>query len=193
MALATVDDLEGRLGRDLTGDELVRATAILDDVSASVILYAGQTFTTDETTQRFKIRNGVVRLSQRPVVGVSAVVDLNENDVAYEWDQADRLDVTTQVFDSWSMEPYRNGLKYVDVTYEHGYEIVPQVIVGVVSNIALRTLGQTPTESGVVSEEIDGYAYRLGSAAGSGGFGMLPDEKATLDRYRRQLGNIRVA
>ena len=193
MALATTDDLEQRLGRDLTDSELIRATALLDDVSASVCGYTGQSFAAATTTARFKIRNGIVRLSQRPVLAVTAVKDTNGNDAAYEWDTFDRLDVRTQVFDSWSMEPYRTALRYVDVTYEHGYGDVPPDILGLVCSITLRALGQDPTEGGVVSEQIDGYSYRLGSASGAGAYGLLPDERECLDRYKRLGGTVVLA
>lgn len=189
MALATLSDLEARLGRDLTHAETTRAEALLEDVSASVVLYTGQTFALTETTIRLKVgTSGVVRLPQRPVVAVDEVKDLNDNDVDFFWDTRDRIEVRRQVFDSWSMEPYRFGLRYVDVTYEHGYEDTPPAIVGLICAIVLRTLGQDPTEGGTVSETIDNYSYRLSSASGAGAYGLLSDEKSTLDHYRRNAG-----
>lgn len=193
MALITTDDLEARLGRNLTGDELARAAALCDDVTAAIVSETGQTFTLATTTQHLKVRYGIVRLPQRPVASVTAVEDRNDNDVTYEWDQADRLDVRCQVFDTWSMEPYRTPLQYVDVTYVHGYETAPADIVGVACSMALRALGQSPTDGAIVSEQIDDYSYRIGATGAAGAFGVLPDERRVLDRYKRRGGTMALA
>lgn len=194
MALATVDDLEDRLGRELTESEAARADAILDDVSAAVILYTGQTFTEATTTIRLKVKYGVVRLPQRPVTEVDAVEDLNGNDVTFEWDTRDRIDVTISGWlNSFEMEPYRLPQRYVNVTYTHGYATVPDAIVGVVCSIALRTLGQSPTDGAVVSESIDDYSYRIGAAGAAGAYGLLQDERESLNRYRRAGGSMSLA
>jgi hypothetical protein len=193
--LATSDDLEVRLGRSLTNVESERAEGILADVSAAIRAYTGQTFEVVETTEVVKIRSsGVAILSQRPVLEVSTVADHNENDVTFSWLEGDdRIHLSPQVPDTFSFVPYRTPLRKVRVTYEHGYETVPPVVVGVACSIALRALGQTPTDGGTVEEQIDDYRYRLGSAAGAGGFGLLPDERAALDPFRRTLGGFRVA
>jgi hypothetical protein len=193
--LLTDGDLEARLGRDLTATEAERAPAVIADVSASIRLYTGQTFELTETTELVKIRRtGVAILSQRPVVSITEVKDHNDNDVTHTWIEGDdRVHLSPQVPDDFAWVPYRNPLSKVRVTYEHGYEEIPPAVVGVACSIALRALGQTPTDGGTVEEQIDDYRYRLGSAAGAGGFGLLPDERATLEPYRRPLGGFRVA
>lgn len=193
--LTTDGDLEARLGRDLTDDEAERTPAIHADVAASIRFYTGQTFDLEETTELVKIRRtGAAILSQRPVVEVSAVVDHNANDVTFTWLEGDdRVHLSPQVPDTFSWVPYRTPLRKVRVTYEHGYETIPPAVVGVACSIALRALGQTPTDGGTVEEQIDGYRYRLGSAAGAGGFGLLPDERSALEPYRRTIGGFRVA
>lgn len=188
-------DLEARLGRDLTTAEAERSPAICADVSASIRLYTGQTFELTETTELVKIRrSGVAILSQRPVVSIESVVDHNDNDMTYTWIEGDdRIHLSPQVPDTFSWVPYRTPLSKVRVSYEHGYEEIPDAVVGVACSIALRALGQQPTDGGTVEEQIDDYRYRLGSAAGAGGFGLLPDERAALEPYRRSLGGFRVA
>lgn len=195
MAFATTDDLEARLGRDLTASELARADALLDDVTAAVVNYTGQTFTLETTTTRLKVRYGVVRLPQRPVVSVDAVKNVTGSDVAYTWDTRDRLDLPGcgNALNAFEIEPYRIAPGYVDVTYEHGYTVVPADILGIVCNIALRNLGQDPTDAATVSETVDGYTYRLNAATGGGSFGILGAEMAALDRYRRQGGTMTLA
>ncbi len=193
--LLTDGDLEARLGRDLTDEEAERSPAIAEDVSASIRAYTGQTFDLEETTELVKIRRtGVAILTQRPVVSITEVKDHNDNDVTYTWITSDdRVHLSPQVPDTFSFVPYSTPLSKVLVTYEHGYETIPAAVVGVACSVALRALGQAPTDGGMVEEQIDSYRYRLGSAAGSGGFGLLPDEKATLEPYRRTLGGFRVA
>lgn len=195
MALATSDDVEARLGRDLTDTEEARIDALLEDVSNSVILYTGQTFELTTTTIRLKIKYGVVRLPQRPVVSVDAVQNVDGNDVSYQWDTRDRLDIPGwgSPLNSFEIEPYRMRPNYVDVTYEHGYEEIPGAIVGLVCNIALRNLGQDPTDSATISESIDDYSYRLHSASGAGAYGLLADEKSMLDHYKRTGGSMTLA
>lgn len=195
MAFANTDDLEARLGRDLTDSELTRAAALLDDVTAAVVNYTGQTFDVETSTTRLKVKYGVVRLPQRPVVSVDEVKNVDGADVTYTWDTRDRIDLPGcgNALNAWEIEPYRTAPNYVDVTYEHGYATIPADIVGIVCTIVLRNLGQDPTEGATVSETVDGYTYRLNSVTGAGAFGILGSEKDALDRYRRQGGTMTLA
>lgn len=185
MSLATTDDLEARLGRDLTADELARSAAVLSDVSDSVILYTGQKFERDTYLLRTRVKRGFVRLPQRPVHDVDAVTDRFENDVAFTFDGIDRVYI----------DCYRSGcapIQVVDITYDAGPDAVPAAIVGVACSIALRTLGTDPTEAAKTREAIDGYSYSIGSAGGAGSYGLLPDEYRILRSYRRVGGSMRV-
>lgn len=194
--LANVDDLETRLGRTLTATEGPRAEALLDDASAAVRGYTGQQITRPEpddddarvSTTRLKVNGGTVRLPQRPVTAVTAVADTNGNNVLFTWYAGEVIQVAPNVPDSWAWVPWVNGIAYVDVTYAHGYDEVPGDIVAVVCQMAARALGQAPDDSGKTSETIAGYSYTVGTAAASGAVGLLPDEKAVLDRYRRPAG-----
>lgn len=189
--LATVDDLQDRMSVDAT--DYARADALLKDASASVRRYTGQDFTETDSTVTLKVRNGRVRLPQRPVTAVASVLDANGNTVNHTWLDGDEwVTVGSNVFDSWAFEPWRNGYSKVTVTYTHGYETIPDEIIGVVCQIAARAYGRPAEDTGMSSESIDGYSYSTGAAAAAGGFGMLPDERLTLEPYRRGLGSIRV-
>lgn len=186
MTLAGTEDLEARLGRTLTDDEAARAETVLADVSNSVVLYTGQKFTRDDYTLRARVRRSFVRLPQRPVHSVDTVTDRFANTVTFTWDGLDRVYVDCN----------RDGcapIQVVDITYDAGPDEVPEVIVGVVCSIALRTLGMDPTEGAVTREAIDGYSYSIGSTGGAGAYGILRDEKRALDAFRRPVGSIRVA
>ncbi|HET6869848.1 MAG TPA: hypothetical protein VFH80_28300 [Solirubrobacteraceae bacterium] len=50
MALATLDDVQTRLGRPLTADERVRLPSLLDDATALVVGFTGQDFTSPYPT-----------------------------------------------------------------------------------------------------------------------------------------------
>lgn len=174
-SLATVDELEGRLGRDFTGEEHSRAELLLADASAAVRAYCGQQFSAGTSTVRLGVRNRVVRLPQRPVVDVTTIEDTDGNDVTFTWFFGEMVEVD-------------GTAGWVDVTYEHGYDDVPGDIVAVVCQIAGRAFGATAADAAIARERIGTYEIQLGPAAAAGGVGMLNDEKAVLNRYRRVGG-----
>lgn len=183
--LADVDDLEARLGRELSAEETAKAEQLLVDASASVRGYTGQQFTlvtNDEV--RLRPRNGYVRLPQRPVNAVDSVEDIDDNEVLYVWEGLDRVRVSPNVPDTFAWEPWGTGIPAVDVVYDHGYAEIPDDIVAVVCSVVLRAMGTDPLSTGVQQESIAGYSYSVGSAAAAGGLGLLPGERETLDRYR---------
>lgn len=185
-SLATIAQVEARLARDLTGADETRMQALLDDASAAVRGYTGQEFTSSSTTLRLKARTGVLRLPQRPVTAVASVEDTDGNALSYEWMGDDRIYLwSLSPLNAWEINISRTRLLYVDITYTHGYAAVPDDIVAVVCQMASRAYGISPTDSGRQSESIQGYSYSVGGAAASGGVGMLNDERAVLDRYRR--------
>src|SRR6056297_1315224 len=86
MALATIADVEARLGRSLTASETTKANAYLTDASAMFIQRAVQKFEVNESTVRLFPQDGVIRLIQRPVIEVISVKDIEGNDVDFTWD-----------------------------------------------------------------------------------------------------------
>lgn len=193
--LATLDDLQARIGRTLDGDDAIRALAILDDATAAVRSYTGQTISEDTTTDRLQPRQGLLRLPQRPVTAVSAVTNVDGDAVSYTWDHGSVVHLGGYGYplNSFEVEPFRNRRPYLDVTYTHGYATVPADIIAVVCQIAGRAYGRALEDTGLQSESIAGYSYSLGAAAAAGGLGMLNDERAVLDRYRIVGGTARIA
>jgi len=186
-ALATVADLEDRLGRSLTDVETTQAVALLDDASATVRVYTGRPFARVTETVRLPVVNGYVNLPQRPVVSVTSVVDVYGAVVTHEWFAGSHLNLASLTSESW----WSPGSSYVDVTYTHGDLAVPAAILGVVCGIAKRALEVPAASSGLTGETIGGYSYSIGPVAASGGAGVLNAEKAILDRYRRVAGVVR--
>jgi len=191
-ALATSTDVEARLGRTLTAAETARIDGLLADVSAAVRGAAGQTFTAATTTVTLHSRTGEIRLPERPVTAVTAVTDLDNNSISYQWDGLDRISVSIPgVFYTFETDGYPKPLT-VKITYTHG-GTVPDDIVAVVCQITARVLGQDPTTSGIQQEAIGGYFYTIGTAAAAGGVGMLPPEQQVCARYRRVGGTAWIA
>lgn len=188
--LATVSKLQSRLTVDITDTE--RAQQLLKDASAAVRSYTGQEFTAGTTTARFRVKRNEVRLPQQPVTDVTAVVDTNGNSVLFEWDGADRVRVSSNL-DTFAAQPWATGVTLVDVTYDHGYDQVPDDIVLVVCQVAGRALGTSPDAAAMSSESLGSYSYSTGGAAASGAAGMLAAERAILDRYRHQVSSITVS
>lgn len=187
-ALATVDDLEGRLGRVLTDAESVRAALLLDGASGAVRAYVGQDFTSAESTARLPVRRRIVRLPQRPVAAVDTVVDVDGNEVSFTWLGDDRVEVPANVPDTWAWVPYRHGLQVVDVTYTHGYELIPAAVVDLVCAKVSRVL-ESPSAN-VTAMALGDASQSFGTIGAAGIAGFFPDEKTLLDLYRRQAGMI---
>lgn len=190
--LATPGDVVARLGRDLTDSEVIRLGALLADASARVRRYCdGQQFTQATTTERLAISNGVVRLPQRPVTAVNSVTVVGGAGVAYRWNGLDLIAMCVSPFDGFAVEPWITPPSVVDVNYTHGYTTIPDDIIGVVCSVVLRAVGRTPTEGGITSETIMGYSYSVGVIGAAGAMGLLPDEQAVLEPYRRPVGVAR--
>ena len=86
MALATIADVEARLGRSLTAGETSQATAWLGDASAMFVQRAVQKFEVSESTVRLFPRDGIVRLVQRPVIEIVSVTDIDGVEIDYTYD-----------------------------------------------------------------------------------------------------------
>lgn len=189
--LATVNQLETWIRRELDPSETARATMLLGAASQLLRGVVGQDFTLavdDDVTLRAD--SGSVVLPQRPVVEVTAVTyagwriggaGLSGPVYGYGWDGIDTLSGV--------------GTGTVTVTYTHGYAEIPEDVVAAVCASVARTLGDgtgaTPDTSGVVEESIDDYRYKLATPAGTVGY--TSEETSVLRRiYGRTAGTIRL-
>ena len=163
VALATTDELAAVMARDLSATDLLRAERLLDIASAKVRTHTGQTFTKTTTTDTLPVRNRKVRLPQRPVVEVSAVTDLNDIAVTFEWDGRNVLELAAFDLDWFEREARRSRLKSVKVTYEHGYDPIPADVIGVVCDLAAAAMDTPPEQSGVQSETLGPFSMSSGS------------------------------
>lgn len=204
-ALATPDDLEARLGRNLTPDELARVEALLADASALVRSYTGRDFSRhNDVTVTLRGPGGEVRLPQTPVIDVSAVVAVGSfglDDmplVDWGFDGIDLLRIGTNACvinmpaDWWDLaeDGWPDTFR---VTYSYGQETVPADVVAVVAAMALRTLTAPTMQGGITGETIGSYSYRLDGGASTGlAVSMSAADRRALARYRHHAGTIMV-
>lgn len=187
--LASVADIEDRLGRELSDAETTRVEALLVDASAAVRVYTGRPFGTSTVTKRVRTRDGSVRLPPN-VSAVTSVATIGGTPLTFEWDGLNRISLALNLnrFDlDWA------PVSVVDVTYTVTNATVPPAVKAVVCQMVERAFGRPGDQSGVQQESISGYSYSVGSAAASGPLGMLPDEKATLNKFRRVGGSVLIA
>lgn len=192
--LFTSTDVVARLGRTLTSSEAAKIAALIKDASASIRNYTHQTISqVTGDVVRVPVRNGKLRLPQRPVTAVSNVSNTAVSPLYYQWIGDDTISVGPTGINAFGWEPYRIGLMTVQVTYDHGYVPIPDDIVGVGCSIVMRALGREPTDAGITSESIQGYSYSLGAAGAAGAFGLLQAEKDVLEGYKKSGGQVQTA
>jgi hypothetical protein len=174
MALATIADVEQRLGRALTAAELPKAKAWLEDASALFVQRATQQFEVGESRVRLFPRDGVVRLIQRPVIEVSSVKDLDGVEIDFTFDGHQ------SIYDLGSYSP-------VIVEYEHGSEDVPADVIAVIAGMVVRTLQIAPDAvSGVTQQAVGPFSQSYASWAVGGQVMLSPAEEKVANAYREK-------
>lgn len=206
MALATIADLEARLGRKITNPaEITQAEAFLADASAKVASYCRQSFalvTDDEVILRPV--GTLLRLPERPVLAVTSVAAIACDGqaelalVGYCWDGSDLIELAGGsgfIINDPEWWDDGDGADSYKVVYDHGYALIPAEVVAVVCGMVTKVLSSPSPVEGMVSEKIGQYSYQLQQGAGAGGLAvrLTDDDKASLARYRRTVGTIAVS
>ena len=174
MALATIADVEARLGRSLTAAEQSKATAWLSDASSLFVNVAVQKFEVGESTVRLFPRDGIIRLVQRPVISVESVTDIDGVEIDFTFDGHQSL------YDLGAYSP-------VIVTYEHGSETIPDDVVATVAGMVVRTL-QIPSDAaaGIQQQSVGPFSQSYASWAVGGQVRMSPSDMAVAQSYREK-------
>lgn len=174
MALATIADVEARLGRPLTAAELPKAQAWLNDASAIFTQRAVQQFVPGESKVRLFPRDGIVRLVQRPIVEIVSVKDLDGVEIDFTYDGFQ------SIYDLGSYTP-------VIVEYEHGSDEVPADVVGCVAGMVVRTLSIAPdAASGVTQQAVGPFSQSYAAWAVGGQVMMSPADEKIANAYREK-------
>lgn len=200
--LASLTDLSDRLGRPLTSVEETRGQALLADASAKVRSYTKQSFTrTNNETVVVRAQQGEIRLPQRPVLDVTAVVAIGAGGapdlpvVGWQWDG---LDIVRTMTDSpainmpelWYEEDVEAYPGTYRVIYSHGDAQVPDIVVSIVARMALRTLTAPTMAGGLTGETIGPYSYRTDGSGVGAAVLMTEEDRRELDDagYRPKAG-----
>lgn len=203
--LATIADIEERLGRSLTDVEARRAPALLRDASSKVRSYTRQNFDlVMGDTAVLRPVGTILTLPQRPVRGVTSVVAIGGRDDipditlnSWVWNGLDEIDVhgvgwRTAIdydleldYEGWCPDTYR-------VLYDHGYAETPDDVLGVVCGMVTRVLLAPSPVEGMTSEQIGQYRYQMGGGSAGARVRLTQEDKDELDDagYRRRAGTI---
>lgn len=68
----------------------------------------------------------------------------------------------------------------------------PDAVRAVVCQVAGRAYGTASEAAGIQQESLGSYSFSTGAAAAAGPLGLLTDERAVLDRYRRVARSVQV-
>jgi hypothetical protein len=174
MALATIEDVEARLGRVLTNAEESKALAWLNDASAMFVQRAVQKFEVSESRVRLFPRDGVVRLVQRPVIEVIEVTDIDGAEIEFTFDGHQ------SIYELGSYSP-------VIVEYEHGSDFIPDDVVAVVAGMVVRTLNiPQDAASGIQQQTVGPFSQSYASWAVGGQVLMSPSDIEVANYYREK-------
>lgn len=191
-ALAELSDLKAVMRRGLTEDDIRRSDRLFDIASERVRTFTGVHFTQATTTKRVRVRNGRARLPQGPVSAVSAVVDVDDNPVSFEWYGGQVVDCNPTLINAFELNLRRRAVQWVDVTYTHGYATIPADVVGVVCDMVAAALDSPPEEVGEQSETLGPFTRTVGSQF-PGGIRLTQSMKDSLLPYMATAGTATVA
>jgi hypothetical protein len=192
--LAEVSNVIDRLPSTVSIEE-ARVTALIADASSAIRRFTKQDFTRRQTTVGIRPIGNKIKLAQKPVISVQSITVRLPGSVTdalipgWYWDGpgSDEIWLT----DGGSIINLAEELTFAlewqtpicQVTYTHGYDIVPDDIIGVVCSMVTRLI-TAPGLGGVISENVGEYSYRLSDAAAQGPMALTAAEKDILKDYR---------
>lgn len=179
--LASVDDVEAVLGRDLTADEQRKVEAVLDKASELFRAEARQLFTPGRSEVRVKVNGGRAFLRERPVTEIHTVTDEGGNAVSF------------RQFKQWLDVPKRSH-EFIVVDYEHGGE-VPDLVRLTIADVARQVLMIDPNASAGVTQYsettgpfTDQFTYATWAQGGA--TRLAPDDLAVARKFRSRVPNV---
>lgn len=188
--LATVGELEYRLGRPLTDAEAAKAPGALAGASSKIRGYTKLMFdaVADDTIVLRPVGT-MLRLPQRPVLAVSLVemigtggtTDLALSVSEWHWDGIDKIELFPCDVAATGAAPTGAYANTYRVTYDHG-GTTPDFIVDKACDVALRVILSPTQVEGLVSEHIGKYGYNYGQFPG----GQSPGASARLTKEDKQ-------
>lgn len=191
-SLADLSDIEDRLGRDLDASETRKADALLRDASTVVRNYCRREFTRGQTTARIRPRGRIINLPQRPVISVTAIwavqsfgPTIMRTPLSYwNWPGGSQVFIgdQTMVINGPTLD-WDDTDVWADVTYDHGFDEIPDEVITVVANMVTRNI--VVPQGGLVDlETIGPYTARYATFTSQGPLGMSEADREVLNRYR---------
>jgi len=193
--LAQITDVEARIGRAVVDEERVQVQVMLEDASAVVRNYTRRDFTQSQTTDVFRASGEAVKLTNRPVISVEAISAIGLGGI--------RTALPTWFFDGhdkiWvaggpalyvinlpeALYDLGQDTQLVEVTYTHGYDVIPADIVAVVAGMVVRTQ-ILPGRGYLAAETVGDDSYRIAGdrQPASGPLALGAADRAVLNAYR---------
>jgi hypothetical protein len=193
--LATQADVESRLGRSLTSIEAARIDALLSDATAAIARYCHRDFQPHTAEDGlFKGRDSIIELPDMTTTAVHSVTAIGGGlglpDVPIVWYTFDgirtiRIDPGRGIINLpevwWTSDLYPQTFR---VNRDYGDASVPDDVVMVCANAALRVLMAPTNAAGVIGESIGPYSYRLERSGGGLQVALTESDFAALTDYR---------
>lgn len=210
-SLASIEDLELRLGTEFTEDQRPRIQQLLDDASALVRSFTRQKFEyVEDDVIVLRPVGSYIRLPQTPVVEVSKIEavagynDMHFTLSAWSFDGIDKIQLFAGLgqvvnYPEWWYD--NEGVNTYRVTYSHGYPTgegeagIPDDIVAAVCAMVMRVVTSPSQVGGMVSERIGQYFYQLQQNQGAAGASVRlnADDKSALAAYRKSATTIQTS
>ena len=192
--LVSVNDVVSRLPSGITVDD-ARVVALIQDASASVRNFTKQDFTINTTTLNIRPQGYRIKLPKKPVLDVvslqlklpGSTAGVYTTVPGWYWDGSDEVWLTDGSSIINLAEEVITALRWhtptCRVTWKHGYDEVPDGVVGVVCSMITRLI-TAPGLGGVISETVGEFSYRLSDTAVQGPMALTEAEKFTLQDYQ---------
>lgn len=167
--LVKSEDVTAAMPRPLTSNESGRMDVLIASASAAVRGFCRRDFAASTSTIRVKPLGDMAKLPNAPVTGIVEVkrVNFDGSTTAFAgwlWDGGQELHglacIGSPMINApeiWTEDPYT---PMVEITYEHGYAEVPQVISDVVVGMIVRVLLAPSAVEGIRSETTGPYSYQ---------------------------------
>lgn len=188
--LFTTAELELYLSLDTGALDTDRASIIHDQVAAIIANYCRTTFTTTtEATEVLRVRDGWVRLPNKPVTAVTSVKRVDADGTAglavagWSFDGIDRINLRgwDNLVVNLAADLADDYTDTVQVVYTYGYTAVPADVKAVALDLS-TSLYNNP--SGLRQETVGGWSGTWAGGNDVFGVALTAGQRAILDRYR---------
>lgn len=179
--------------------DLDTATATLarDNATAIIENYCRTSFTAEGTaTEVLRVRDGWVRLSNRPVTSITTVKAMNDDGnpgasiAGWTWDGLDRLDVSgwADIIINRAEALLDDDVDTVEVVYDYGHTTVPADVKAVAIELAGAYYNNP---AGLRQETVGGYSVTYAGGNDMFGLALTKGQRDILDRYRVKSRTMR--